>query len=113
MFSSSPLLWRKPPAALQYAAPVLAVVSALFFSHLAALHLESAPVSLFLCAVMISAWFGGVGPGLLATVLAALAFYNSFLGGRGHQAKKCAAYIREWISEERNGMQPLTVLPRH
>jgi hypothetical protein len=33
---------------------------------MAALHLEAAPVSLFLCAVMLSAWFGGVGPGLLA-----------------------------------------------
>jgi DNA-binding NtrC family response regulator len=41
--------------------------------------LESAPVSLFLCAVMFSAWFGGAGPGFLATVLSVLAFYYSFL----------------------------------
>jgi C4-dicarboxylate-specific signal transduction histidine kinase len=34
----------------------------------------TAPVSLFLCAVMFSAWFGGFGPGLLATVLSILAF---------------------------------------
>jgi C4-dicarboxylate-specific signal transduction histidine kinase len=36
-------------------------------------------VSLFLCAVMLSAWFGGVGPGLLATALSAFAFYYYFL----------------------------------
>jgi C4-dicarboxylate-specific signal transduction histidine kinase len=44
-----------------------------------ALHLRDAPVSLFLCAVILSAWFGGVGPGLLATALSALAFYYYFL----------------------------------
>jgi C4-dicarboxylate-specific signal transduction histidine kinase len=36
-------------------------------------------VSLFLCAVILSAWFGGAGPGLLATALSALAFYYYFL----------------------------------
>jgi C4-dicarboxylate-specific signal transduction histidine kinase len=36
-------------------------------------------VSLFLCAVILSAWFGGVGPGLLATALSAFAFYYYFL----------------------------------
>ena len=34
----------------------------------------AAPVSLFLCAVMFSAWFGGFGPGLLAATLSILAF---------------------------------------
>ena len=51
---------------------------ALVLPHWPAFHLGSAPVSLFLCAVMFSAWFGGVGPGFLATVLSALAFYYSF-----------------------------------
>jgi len=36
-------------------------------------------VSLFLCAVILSAWFGGAGPGLLATTLSAFAFYYYFL----------------------------------
>jgi transcriptional regulator with PAS, ATPase and Fis domain len=58
---------------------MLAVAAAVFVSHQPAFHLNSAPVSLFLCAVMFSAWFGGVGPGLLATVLSALAFYYNFL----------------------------------
>jgi Domain of unknown function (DUF4118) len=44
------------------------------FSRWPAFHLESAPVSLLLCAVMFSAWFGGIGPGLLATGLSTLAF---------------------------------------
>jgi C4-dicarboxylate-specific signal transduction histidine kinase len=37
------------------------------------------PGTLFLCAVMLSAWFGGLGPGLLATALSSLAFHDSFL----------------------------------
>jgi C4-dicarboxylate-specific signal transduction histidine kinase len=41
---------------------------------------QSVPhVSLFLCAVMFSAWLGGIGPGLLASVLAILAFDYYFL----------------------------------
>jgi PAS domain S-box-containing protein len=42
-------------------------------------HLQDAPVSLFLCAVILSAWFGGVWPGVLATALSALGFYYYFL----------------------------------
>jgi PAS domain S-box-containing protein len=42
-------------------------------------HLQSAPVSLFLCAVMISAWLGGVGPGFLAISLSILAFDYYFV----------------------------------
>jgi DNA-binding NtrC family response regulator len=62
-----------------YGTAVLSVVGALLISHWPIFHLESAPVSLFLCAVMFSAWLGGVGPGFLATILSALAFYYSFL----------------------------------
>ena len=49
--------------------PFYAVSAALLLSSWSPVHLESAPVSLFLCAVMVSAWFGGVGPGLLAIAL--------------------------------------------
>jgi two-component system sensor histidine kinase UhpB len=38
------------------------------------MYLVGSPVSLFLCAVMLSAWFGGLKPGLLATALSVLAF---------------------------------------
>jgi C4-dicarboxylate-specific signal transduction histidine kinase len=79
MSRSNPLLWPKPPAIWSYAIAVLSVAAALIISRWPALHLEAAPVSLFLCAVMFSAWFGGIGPGLLATALSGLAFYYYFL----------------------------------
>jgi C4-dicarboxylate-specific signal transduction histidine kinase len=37
------------------------------------------PGTLYLCAVMLSVWFAGVGPGLLASVLSTLAFHYYFL----------------------------------
>jgi DNA-binding NtrC family response regulator len=79
MFSSNPHLGREWQIIRGYGAAVLSVLVALLISHWPFLHLESAPVSLFLCAVMFSAWLGGVGPGFLAAVLSALAFYYSFL----------------------------------
>ena len=62
-----------------YAIAVLSVGVALLISHWPLFHLESAPVSLFLCAVMLSGWFGGAGPGFLAIGLSSLGFYFSFL----------------------------------
>src|SRR5712664_2325285 len=76
---SNPLLWPKPPAIWSYTIAVLSVAAALTISRWPPLHLQDAPVSLFLCAVILSAWFGGVWPGLLATVLSALSFYYYFL----------------------------------
>ena len=70
-------------AALQtaraYAIAFFSVFVALLIAHWPLFHLESAPVSLFLCAVIISAWFGGAGPGSLAIGLSSLGFYYSFL----------------------------------
>ena len=76
---SNPLLWPKPPTIWSYGIAVLSVAAALIISRLPAVHLQDAPVSLFLCAVLLSAWFGGIGPGLLATALSALAFNYYFL----------------------------------
>jgi len=76
---SNPFLWPKPPAFLSYLIAVLSVAAALIISRWPAAHLQDAPVSLFLCAVLLSAWFGGVGPGLLAMALSALAFNYYFL----------------------------------
>jgi C4-dicarboxylate-specific signal transduction histidine kinase len=76
---SKPFLWPKPPAIWSYGIAVLSVSAALIISRLPAVHLQDAPVSLFLCAVLLSAWFGGIGPGLLATALSALAFNYYFL----------------------------------
>jgi PAS domain S-box-containing protein len=79
MFRSNPLLWPKPPAIWGYGIAVVSVAAAFTLSQLPAVHLQDAPVSLFLCAVMLTAWFGGIGPGLLATALSALAFNYYFL----------------------------------
>src|SRR5882672_2271552 len=79
MPSSNPLLWPRPPVTWGYGIAVLSVIAALIISRWPALHLQDAPVSLFLCAVILSAWFGGAGPGLLATTLSAFAFYYYFL----------------------------------
>jgi C4-dicarboxylate-specific signal transduction histidine kinase len=79
MPKSNPFLWPKPPAIWGYGIAVLSVGAALIVSQWPAFRLQTAPVSLFLCAVIFSAWFGGVGPGLLAAGLSALAFYYYFL----------------------------------
>jgi PAS domain S-box-containing protein len=79
MSTSNPLLGPKPPAVLTYGVAVLSVAVALVLAQWPVFHLHAAPVSLFLCAAMFSAWFGGVGPGLLATVLSTLSFYYYFL----------------------------------
>jgi C4-dicarboxylate-specific signal transduction histidine kinase len=79
MSRSNPFLWPKPPLIWGYGIAVLSVTAALVISRSPGLHLEYAPVSLFLCAVMLSAWFGGFGAGLLATTLSSLAFYYYFL----------------------------------
>jgi PAS domain S-box-containing protein len=75
----NPLLWPKPPAIWSYGIAVLLVLAAAALSLWPPFHLQSAPASLFLCAVLVSALFGGSGPGLLATALSALAFYYYFL----------------------------------
>ena len=74
MSRSNPPRWRKLPVIWSYGIAGLSVIAALIISRWPAFHLRDAPVSLFLCAVMFSAWFGGVGPGLFATALSAFAF---------------------------------------
>jgi C4-dicarboxylate-specific signal transduction histidine kinase len=75
----NPLLWPKPPVIWSYGIAVFSVAAVLIVSRWPPLHLRESPVSLFLCGVMLSSWFGGVGPGLLATALSAFAFYYYFL----------------------------------
>jgi PAS domain S-box-containing protein len=62
-----------------YGIAVLSTAAATVLGQLAPLHLQSAPVSLFLCAVMISGWFGGTRPGLFAAALSSLAFDYYFV----------------------------------
>jgi len=65
---------RKKRTIRGYAIAILSVCAALLI-HSPVFDLKSAPVSLFLCAVMLSGWFGGAGPGLLSVLLSALGFY--------------------------------------
>jgi PAS domain S-box-containing protein len=88
MSKFNPLLWRKPPAIWDFGIAVLSVIAALLIARWPPLHLEGAPASLFLCAVVMSAWLGGVGPGLLALVLSCLAFNYYFLEPRYSFAMK-------------------------
>jgi PAS domain S-box-containing protein len=70
--------WSNPPVIARYGIAVVSVTVALIISRILDLYLVAAPVSLFLCAVMFSAWFGGIGPGLLATAISVLAFKYYF-----------------------------------
>jgi len=79
MSMSNPLLWPKARVIWGYGIAILSVSLAFLIAQWQLLHLEAAPVSLFLCAVMITAWFGGIGPGLFATALSSLAFDYYFL----------------------------------
>jgi len=79
MSLSSPLWWAKAPAILSYSVAALSVAAALVAGLLFDTFLHTDPlVSLFLCAIMFVAWFGGVGPGLFATALSVLAFAYYF-----------------------------------
>lgn len=71
--------WPRPPVIARYAVAVLSVAFALLIARLLDIQLVSAPVSLFLCAIMVSGWFGGIGPALLAVSLSLLAFDYYFV----------------------------------
>jgi C4-dicarboxylate-specific signal transduction histidine kinase len=76
------LLWSKPSWIWRYGVAVLLIASTLIISRWMTPHLGF-PGTLFLCAVMLSAWLGGVGPGLLAAMLSVLAFHYYFLHSPG------------------------------
>ena len=75
----NPLWWPKQPVIWRYGIAALSVLAAATISLWPPFHLQSAPASLFICAVLVSAWFGGSGPGLFAITLSTLAFYFYFL----------------------------------
>src|SRR6266481_1283175 len=80
MLSLSPLWWNQPPVILRYAVAVLSVIAALIVLWwMNSVFQAAAHVSLFLCAVMFSAWFGGFKPGLLAIAFSLLTFKYYFL----------------------------------
>ncbi|MGE8163867.1 ATP-binding protein [Paraburkholderia sp. NPDC080076] len=80
MSRSSPLQWSRRSAPVNYAVAVLSVVAALVAALLLEPDMHSSPfVSLSLCAIMFSAWFGGLGPGLFATALSVAGFTYYFV----------------------------------
>ena len=64
---------------LNYITAVVSVGVTLIVALFLDLHLVAAPVSLFFCAIMFSAWFGGTMPGLLSVVLSLLTFKFFFV----------------------------------
>jgi PAS domain S-box-containing protein len=82
-YSWSALFFGRPAEGLarwsstvgRYVVAVLLIAVALAASKAAVAFLHIEPfVSLFLCAIMVAAWFGGFGPGLLAIAVGFLAF---------------------------------------
>jgi K+-sensing histidine kinase KdpD len=70
------MLWRpRSLVVAKYGNAILAVGAVVILTQWMETLLPSTPqVSLLLCAVMVSAWFGGFGPGLVAVVLSSGAF---------------------------------------
>src|SRR5713101_5158670 len=68
-----------PPLILCYGVAALSVTTSLIIARWLEINLHTAPFSLFLCAIMLSAWLGGIGPGVLATPLSVLAFAYYFV----------------------------------
>src|SRR5438477_5061851 len=80
MLTPGPFWWRQPPAILRYVVALLSVMaSVIALWWMNTVFQSAAHVSLLLCAVMFSAWFGGFEPGLLAIVVSMLAFAYYFL----------------------------------
>ncbi|HEV8343993.1 MAG TPA: ATP-binding protein [Candidatus Binatia bacterium] len=68
-----------PSPLLGYGVSVVTVVAALSLNLLSWPLVQGTPSSLFFAAVMVSSWYGGLGPGLLATVLSAIALDYFFI----------------------------------
>jgi two-component system sensor kinase FixL len=77
MSDSDNLAQRASPIALKYGLAVVSVAVALSVSLLLRPDVLVAP--LFFLAIMLSAWFGGIGPGLLAALLSTTAIDYFFL----------------------------------
>jgi PAS domain S-box-containing protein len=71
--------WLQQSMFLNYGVAVLSVTAAQFIAQWLQIQYDFEPLVPFLCAIMFSAWFGGVNPGLLAVALSLLAFHYYFL----------------------------------
>ena len=67
-------------AAVRWLFPIVSVAVAVIVATVLNFYWQSTPfTSLLICAILISAWVGGFGPGLLAVTLSVLAFAYYFL----------------------------------
>ncbi len=80
---------------IRYAIAITSVVLALVITRIIGLK-EHFPSVIFLAAVTTSAWYGGLGPGLLATVLSALALDAYFIEPLGLFSLTPASWI--WLA---------------
>lgn len=72
--------WIWSATIVRWLLPIVSVAGAVILGRLLGYYWHSTPpASLFICAVLISAWVGGFGPGLLAVTLSVLAFNYYFL----------------------------------
>src|SRR5271169_752416 len=71
--------WPNPPVMLRYAVAIVLVGGAIAIEQWMEEQLVGAPALLFLCAVMLSAWFGGFRPGLFAAAFALFSFIHYFV----------------------------------
>ena len=65
--------WRRVRPLLSYGVAVTAVLAALLLTRVLAWYFESFRTPLFFSAIMLSTWFGGFIPGMVATLLSVLA----------------------------------------
>jgi PAS domain S-box-containing protein len=79
MSTPDPIRWLRQPVFLKYGTATLSVVAALFVAQWMQIQYDFQPLTPFLCAIMFSAWLGGLTPGLLAVALSLLAFQHYFL----------------------------------
>lgn len=68
-----------PEQLLHYFVAFLSVSLAVGVTFLLNPYISATPAALLFAAVMVSAWYGGLGPGLFATVLSTLTLYNLLL----------------------------------
>jgi signal transduction histidine kinase len=79
---------------LRYAVAVIAVALAQALTSLLGPSLDPEVSSLFLAAVMVSAWYGGLGPGLLATALAVVLIETFLLYPVGQYDLNVHSFLR-------------------
>src|SRR5437867_11219708 len=73
------LITQPRPVSLRYLVAVLSVIAALMFTLSARSLFAATAYSLFLAAVMLTSWYGGLTPGLLAILFSLLALDRYFM----------------------------------